>query len=65
MATEFQTKTVVHVERRAHPKIDHYFNVAIHVVKRTNDLADESKTLTIRLLILGLVIIHCIAVLTK
>ncbi|MDX6498989.1 MAG: hypothetical protein QOG23_2249 [Blastocatellia bacterium] len=50
------------IERRAHPKIDHYFDALIHIVKRTNDLADESKGLTVRLVILALLIIHCIAV---
>jgi len=51
------------VERRAHPAIDHYFDAVIHVVRRTNELADESKGLTVRLLILALLVIHCIAVL--
>jgi hypothetical protein len=48
-----------------HPTIDYYFNVAIHIIRRSNELADESKSLMIRLLILALVIVHCIAVLTK
>jgi len=50
-----------HIERRRHPKIDYYFDAVIHIVKRTNDLADESKALTVRLLFLALLILHCVA----
>lgn len=63
MSAELQSKPILRVERRAHPRIDYYFDAAIHIVKRTNDLADESKGLIVRLLILALLIVHCVAVL--
>jgi hypothetical protein len=65
MATEFQNKPVYLVERRAHPTIDHYFNGAIHIVKRSKELAWESKELVVALLILILLIQHSFHVLFK
>ncbi len=52
-------------ERRAHPSIDYYFDAAIHVVKRSKELAWESKELIVALLILILLIQHSYHVLTK
>lgn len=55
----------VSVERRRHPIIDYYFDAAIHAVKRSKELAWESKELVVALLILILLIQHSYRVLMK
>lgn len=64
MSAELQSKSV-RLERRAHPTIDFYFDCAIHIVKRSKDLAWESKEFVVALLILILLIQHSYEVLMK
>ncbi len=63
MSAKIQPKSVLRVERSNHPTIDHYFDCAIHVVKRSKELAWESKELVVALLILILLIQHSFHVL--
>ena len=65
VSAELQSRPVVSVERRRHPKIDHWFDAAIHIVKRSKELAWESKELVVALLILILLIQHSFHVLIK
>jgi hypothetical protein len=53
------------IKRRDHPTIDYYFDSAIHIVKRSKELAWESKELVVALLILILLIQHSYHVLMK
>lgn len=48
-----------------HPKIDYYFDTALYVIRRSRELAWESKELVVALLILILLIEHSFHVLTK
>lgn len=65
MSTELQPHPVVSVERRRHPKIDYFFDCALHILKRSKELAWESKELVVALLILILLIQHSWHVLMK
>jgi hypothetical protein len=66
MAANLKTKaSVVPSQRSSHPTLDYYFDVAIHVVRRSKELAWESKELVVAVLILILLIQHSIKVLTK
>lgn len=58
-------QTTTEPAQREHPKIDFYFDAAIHVVKRAKELAWESKELVVALLILILLIQHSFHVLMK
>lgn len=50
---------------REHPRIDYYFDCAIHIVRRSKELAWESKELIVTVLILILLIQHSWHVLMK
>ena len=65
MPADLQPRPVVSVERRRHATIDYYFDAAIYVVKRSKELAWESKELVVALLILILLIQHSFHVLMK
>jgi hypothetical protein len=56
--------TVIPVGRE-HPTIDYYFDCAIHIVRRTKELAWEAKELIVTVLILILLIQHSFHVLIK
>ena len=62
---ERHTKPSFPVRTESHPKIDFYFDAAIHCVKRSKELAWESKELVIAVLILILLIQHSWHVLMK
>jgi len=51
--------------RPSHPTLDYYFDAAIHVVRRSKELAWESKELVVALLVLILLIQHSIQILAK
>jgi hypothetical protein len=53
------------IERRAHPRIDYYFDASIHIVRRSKELAWESKELIVTLLMVLLLVLHSYHVLTK
>jgi hypothetical protein len=53
----------VPAERQSHPKIDFYFDAALHIVRRSKELAWEAKELIVTLLILLLLIQHALHVL--
>jgi len=50
-------------QTQSHPKIDYYFDCAIHIVKRSKELVWESKELIVALLIVFLLLRHAIHVL--
>jgi hypothetical protein len=64
VSAELHSKAV-RIERRTHPTIDYYFDPAIHIVRRSKELAWESKELVVALLILILLIQHSFHVLMK
>jgi hypothetical protein len=60
-----QSESVPTAEREANPTIDYYFDAAIHVVRRSKELAWASKELVVALLVLILLIQHSLHVLMK
>ncbi len=65
MSAGLQSKSVLPTQRESHPIIDYYFDAAIHVVRRSKELAWESKELVVALLILILLIQHSFHVLMR
>lgn len=51
--------------KQKHPKSDYYFDAALHIVRRSKELAWESKEFVVALLILILLVQHSFHVLTK
>jgi hypothetical protein len=62
---EIQAKPAFPAVRQSYPTIDYYFDRAIHIVRRSKELASESKELVVALLILILLVQHSWHVLVK
>ena len=62
---ERRAKPSFPVSTESHPKIDKVFDRAIHIVRRSKELAWESKELVVALLILILLIQHSWHVLVR
>jgi hypothetical protein len=56
-------KSIISSHQKRHPTIDYYFDAALHIVKRSKELAWESKELVAALLMLILLIKHSFHVL--
>jgi hypothetical protein len=62
---EIQAKPAFPASHQSHPTIDYYFDCAIHIVRRSKELAWESKELVVAVLILILLVQHSWHVLVK